>query len=397
MNGGFPMLEPVPSTTYQVQPIVQGWNWWSTYIEQEGIDGLTMLEQSLGHNGLIIKTQVPYVQNYYPQTGYDYWFGSLTNVGLTNESCYQISVSSDCQVVMSGTEANPSDHPITIQPGWNWIGYPVRTQQSLSVGLANYNPAGNDLIKGQGSSATYYANYGWFPTSFTLVPGQGYMYYSNATQNQTLTYNVGRGEEYLTESPSRVWTNDIHRYADNMTLIATVNEDGEEVIGENVELGAFVNGECRGSAVLQYFEPTGRYYAVLTISGEEGDRITFGLVDRDTRMENQESHNAVTFTTDAVIGNLDRPYVVEFGENNAADKMTSVRMYPNPVSKNEAITLDIPENERIEKVIVTDMLGRVIRCEAVNTNIIRGIFESGVYNIQVVTDNGIHHGKLMVK
>ena len=49
---------------------------------------------------------------------------------------------------------------------------------------------------------------------------------------------------------------------------------------DKLELGAFVDGECRGSSVLVYFEPTDRWYAMLTVAGEEGEEINFAVINR---------------------------------------------------------------------------------------------------------------------
>ncbi len=369
-----------------------GWNWWSTYIEQDGIDGLTMLEESLGHNGLMIKTQIPYVQNYYPQTGYDYWFGSLTNVGLNNETGYQISVSANCDAVMTGAVANPADHSITLQTGWNWIGYPVNTQQSLSSALSGFTPTANDLIKGQSTSSTYYAGYGWFPTSFTLTPGQGYMYYSNAAENQTLTYNVGRGED-AQESPQHVWTNDIHAHASNIVIMAIVTIDGEEQQSDNLELGAFVNGECRGSAVLQYFEPTNRWYAMLTVSGEEGESLTFAAIDRCNGTIKANSSERLTYYDNAIVGNLDKPYEVHFGSSEV------LTIYPNPVEHNTAFSLDIPSDETIAEVLIINALGEAVKHETGSADRqMPGINGSGIYLVKIVCCSGnVYVGRLIVR
>lgn len=377
-----------------VRNLSSGWHWWSTYIEQEGIDGLTMLEESLGHNGLIIKTQVPFVQNYYPQTGYDYWFGSLSNVGLTNEAGYQISVSGDCQAVMSGAEANPSAHSITLQSGWNWIGYPVTMQQSLSSAISGFTPAANDLIKGQNTSATYYANYGWFPTSFVMTPGESYMYLSNASGSQTLTYATSRGDYEPMEKTERMWMNDVHAHASNLTVLATVFVDGIEQKGDNLELGAFVDGECRGSAVLQYFEPTDRWYAVVTVAGEEGEQMSFAVLDRNKREANERTVNRLTYSENAVVGSLDLPYEVRFTTDE------TLHIYPNPIGCNESYQIVIPTEETSSEVIVYNTLGDIVAHKTGNIGHgqLQGLPGPGIYLVRVVCRSGnAYNGKLIVQ
>ena len=145
----------------QSQSLVNGWNWWSTWIDLPAAEGLAMLENSLGNNGVMVLSQNSNVQNYYPTTGYDYWFGSLSGIDL--EKGYKVSTSAATEVTMVGPKADPADHPVTMKPNWNWIGYPVATAQSIATALGSYVPSANDVIVGQSSSSTYYDNYGWFP------------------------------------------------------------------------------------------------------------------------------------------------------------------------------------------------------------------------------------------
>ncbi len=384
-NGGFPMLEQLPSTTTQSQTLSQGWNWWSTYIVQEGTNGMIQLKSTLGENGIQIKSQTASTQ-YLPNGS---WFGTLTT--LENEKSYRVNVSGGVTTELSGTPVDPTEHPITLQPNWTWIGYPVNSTQSVTSAMSGFTPQTGDVIKSQGSSS-FYTGAGWFP-AMNMVPGQGYLYKSSATENRTLTFTQGRGEVQNKDEYQRHWDNDIHAFADNMTVLAVVRENGEELVGNGYELGAFVNGESRGSVRLEYCEPLDRYVAVLTVSGEDVDRITFGLFDRATEKESYDSSNAITFSSNAVLGELNKPYEIGFGSEGT----TGLSLFPNPVGKNEEVGLELPSDVKVVEAVVTDMLGRVIRHEAIQANRIAGMSESGVYNVQVVTDKGIYHGKLIVK
>ena len=378
----------------QTNTLPQGWNWYSTYIEMNGNDGLQQLEESLGHNGLMIKTQTPYVQNYYPSLGYDYWFGPLTNVGLTNETSYLLSVSASCEATMTGALASASDHPMTILPGWNWIGYPMTVQQGLSTALVGFTPSANDLIKGQTSSATYYANYGWFPTSFTLVPGQGYMYYSGAEGNKTLTYVSPRDIYVLEPEAECAWSHDAHSYAHNLTLLAVVSIDGEEQRTCNLELGAFVGGECRGSAVLSYFEPTGRWYAMLTVSGDDGETLELAALDKCSGEIVTKGASPMTFTSDAIVGTLDRPYEARFTSAG------TLQLYPNPTNRGMAFSIDLPEGETATEIVLFNTLGEPVLRETLSVKRadIRSPKVPGVYMVKVVSKSGnVYNGRLVVR
>lgn len=379
----------------QASELVAGWNWYSTYIEQEDIDGLTMLENALGNNGLYIKSQTLAVQNYYPMLNYNYWYGSLSSVGIQNEQSYLINVSTDCNVGITGRPDKPINHPITIQPNWNWIGYPVNIQQSVDDAMSGFTPSGNDIIKVQNAATTYYQGYGWFP-AFTMTPGVGYNYKSNAAENKTLTFSLNRNGQLPKTDNRHYWHSNCHAFANNLVIIAVLSEDYKEIRNDDVELGAFVNGECRGSVKLEYFEPLNRYFAVLTVSGEDGDQIDFAFVDRNSGNTNYSCDTHLTFKTDAVIGTLDNAYVVDF--KTGTDEYNKLILYPNPVEKDASISIDIPSYEIITEVVVINVMGVKVRHETTTRHIIDGISTAGLYSIQINTASGnIYKGKLVVK
>ena len=177
------------STVTQTISLAEGWNWFSTYIEiTNPIEILQMLEEALGDNGLQIK-------NDNISTEYDSewgWFGDLDEVGFTNEEMIMIKTVAACTLELQGTPTNPAIHPITINPGWNWIGYPCAEEMTLEEAFSNFTPEVNDKVKNSEGTSEYDAEWGWFGDVETLVPGQGLMYYSASTVPKTLVFQVVR-------------------------------------------------------------------------------------------------------------------------------------------------------------------------------------------------------------
>lgn len=382
----------------QAAALAQGWNWWSTYIEQDGIDGLGMLENSLGHNGVTIKSQNEFTENFYQTVGYDYWYGSLESI--SNEQGYLVSVEGPCDVAMRGTPAKPANHPITIQPNWNWIGYPVAVPQTVTSALAGFSPAADDVVKGQSDFTSYYEGYGWYPEDFMLIPGQSYLYCSNANANKTLTYANGNrdGSAVSDEKAKTYWQNDIHAFADNLSIMAVVSVDDVEQRDENMELGAFVNGECRGSARLRHFAPLDRYYAMLTVTGQDDDVVEFRLINSQNLETREACTNRVVFKKDDVLGSLCKPYEVRFDDETERTGIMAV--YPNPMEKGQAFSLDIPQSEEVVEVVITDVVGNQLRhvTGAVNPKAIKGLPTAGVYVVKAVAKSGnTYYGRLIVE
>ncbi|MBO6026156.1 MAG: T9SS type A sorting domain-containing protein [Bacteroidales bacterium] len=388
-----------PGPVTQTDALVQGWNWWSTYVEQNGTNGLEMLETALGHNGLTIKSQNDFTDNYYQDIGVDYWYGSLEN--LQNEQGYLINVSANCNTSMTGTATIPANHPITILPNWNWVGYPVASAQTVTTALAGFSPSPDDVVKGQSDFTSYYEGFGWYPDDFALVPGQSYLYCSNATANKTLTYaNGSRGWKAPNSGKTTKlsWKTNVHAYADNFNVIAVVNVDNVEQRNENLELGAFVNGECRGNSHLRYFAPIDRYVAMLTVTGQEDEQVEFRLIDTEIPETEKTSVNRLGFKKNAIVGRLGNPYEIRFGECDVVT--TNMALYPNPVEKGHEFSLDIPHDETLFEIVITDALGVQVRHEtgALNAKSVKGLPTAGVYVIKAVAKSGTtYHGRIIVE
>lgn len=371
-------------TEQQLFELEEGWNWWSTYIEQSDIDGLGILETELGNRGVEIRSQLAFVQ----YADYDdTWYGNLESI--TNEDGYMINVSTDCTIGMPGRISNPEEHPITINPGWTWIGYPVTVAQKPSVAMSNYNATVDDIVKGQQSFAVYRNGYGWFPSNFVLVPGQGYKYHSVADQPDTLTYvNDYENRDFSIVEENLYWENNYNAYPGNFNMMAVVYVADNEQRNENLEVGAFVNGECRGSVKLEYFEPLDRYYAMLTVSGVNCENVTFKVVNANNNTMSTECENSIDFVSDAIIGTLDNPYEIRFGAMTANDG--KLEIYPNPVERNHEFKVNVPQGESVSEVVITDVLGAIVDEEVLSV--------SGTYIIKVSCVSGnIYYGKLIVK
>ena len=382
----------------QTVAMSNGWTWWGTSVELSNIDGLTMLENGLGDNGKIIKNSTDFVQKYNTQY-LQGWQGTLTS--LNNETGYKVKTSAACEVTMVGPSANPEDHPITLNSNWTWIGYPVSQSQTVVSALGNYQPSVNDVIKGQGGYATYLPDVGWMPQYFTLDPGHSYLYYSMNSESQTLVYANGRGDVPVTEPDSRHWRNDIHAFADNLCLMAVVTIDGVEQRSEELELGAFVNGECRGSARLLYIESIDRYYAMMTVTGQDNEVVEFALIDMSHHRISTSSTTRLTFSNDAICGTYDNPYTVAFGTMTAIEEHTSsMYLYPNPINRFDTFNLVIPEDEEIVELTVVDASGAVVRREtgAIKRHAVTGLSVTGLYMVRVVCKSGnVYHGRLIVR
>jgi len=169
--------------TSQTFNLTAGWNWISTYIDLNEVDGLRMLEEALGDYGITIATygdQAEYV-------GDGLWIG-LEEYMWTNSEMIMVEVSEDCSVSLGGPVVDPSTVEITVSQGWTWIGYPVASELSIQDALGEFEPEFGDGIANIDGLSEFLGE--WDGDFATLQPGQGYMYYTE-TEGASFFFNNG--------------------------------------------------------------------------------------------------------------------------------------------------------------------------------------------------------------
>jgi len=170
----------------QAIALSEGWNWVSLYVEGDPVDMIQQLEAALGDNGMQIESQYEGVTE---NIGDGYWWGDLDGVGIVNENMYLIEAAADCEVEMQGEVADPANHLITLYPEWTWIGFPCSEEVNTEVALSGLEAEDGDMIEAQDGVAEYLGDGFWWGIE-TLVPGEGYMYYSNSAEEKTFVFRT---------------------------------------------------------------------------------------------------------------------------------------------------------------------------------------------------------------
>ncbi|MBP5715468.1 MAG: CotH kinase family protein [Prevotella sp.] len=207
--------------------------------------------------------------------------------------------------------------PIMLLPGWNWIGYTVNGQQSLSDALADNMTEEGDMIIGQNGIATYHENGGWQGTLSTLETGLGYMFYT--MQAKTLTFkspstkvNLSRlhhrtSQAARTRSAFSFRPVSKYAYPNVMGVITEVQKDGEKVAADRFTLYAYdADGECRGE---------GNWVnglAWMTLYGKGGETLSYRAVD--LMDGNVYSIRETTSFVEGITGRVNQPIVLTLGE-----------------------------------------------------------------------------------
>lgn len=376
--------------TEQTFDLVTGWNWVSSYLEYDE-NSLDNLEAALLQHGMIIKNQNHFVSNNHGQ-----WTGSLEN--LENESMYMIQMEAPLLLTLQGELVRPELHPILLKTGWNWIPYLATQPDSFTHALNGVVPNDGDILKGQNTFVSYSERlHNWTGSLRQMDPGIGYMYLNHGAL-QTFIYpsNVGKRVEKVVETQLH-WNSNAHLFSDNMSMMVTLDAEAFVLKDDVYEVGAFVDGECRGSARLRYIEGLDSYVAFLSVSGEDGETVSFALYDADAdRVYPSMAEETVVYRSHAVHGSTETPMMLHFGTTSVDETSHLVTVFPNPTSGKVSI-----QASDIQSVQLFNALGQCLLSEvtdhASQVELDLNAFSAGVYTITIRTANGEITNKRVIR
>ena len=106
-------------------------------------------------------------------------------------------------ILVSNTGLKAQGITITLDPGWNWIGYPHAVAMGVGEALGVFEPTEGDVIKTDSSYALY-EDGGWFGTLTQLMPGCGYLYRSMASETVSFVFAQPSGLVVTTLEPTEI-------------------------------------------------------------------------------------------------------------------------------------------------------------------------------------------------
>lgn len=173
--GGFTNI--VSEGCLQAITLNGGWNWWAPTLEME----LGDIETNLGNRGILILSQNEGFARY--ENG---WSGTLSEVGLGK--MYKIQLTAGDPVLFEVEGGLSSGTAVTIEPGFNWIGYTGPAGLSIAEALGSFEPNDGDEIIDENGDSVYYDGENWEGNFTSLNPGKGYLYHSVANETKTITF-----------------------------------------------------------------------------------------------------------------------------------------------------------------------------------------------------------------
>ncbi len=318
--------------------LADGWNWLSLNLLNNNMSVNNICED-IGSTTELIKAKQAF-----SVYGKSLWTGELDTLSINK--MYKIKSKADVDFVCEGKPLTPSLHPITLNKGWNWIGYTPLQSIPLQSALADLVPVNGDVIKSKSSFAVY-NGYEWVGLLEYMTPGNGYMYKS--ARVSTFHYpDVYVPTSYRMKSGKiNIYKPKTDNYSGNMSIIAQVI--GNNGVLSNYELGAFVKDECRGTS-----QPKDNDLVFLTVAGDDdkNDSISFKVYDYSKSKELEIKEIKIKYENDKILGSLNKPYIIRLRNATGIESLMSnntnnkIKIYPNPTKGK--FTVEVATDCKIE-------------------------------------------------
>jgi len=282
-------------------------------------------------------------------------YGSLT--AFKPDRGYKVRVKEDVDFSLKGIPFAENEVTITLNKGWNWMGYTPNMEMSVNAALCNLMAEEGDIVMAQDQFATY-DGAAWKGSLSVLAPGNAYLYYSGSVKS--FNYPTGSSKMAIPMLSYRAsesyyfakWQYDKRKYADNMGVISRLySSSGQELPAGQFLIGAFTGEECRGMSS----EADG--YQFVTVHGEQtNEKVTFRAYNTLTG-EEFDIKETICFSAN-VVGNLTNPFILHLGSATGLDKNgSSLLIYPNPVKDRLFIRTDL---QNVKEIRIIDMKGSVL-------------------------------------
>ena len=355
------------NTLRQEIELIDGWNWISLNLEAEdqspmGKVMIPTIMNSVNSSSIEVLKGIDEFSQYADNFGG--WLGSMDNK-MTLGSMYKLKINENDTIIYEGfpVDLSNSIYNIDIEEGWNWIGYLGQRPLDINSALSSLNPVQGDIIKGYASFSMFASeSIGWLGTLNTIEEGKGYML--KTSQDQLLVYpenSLYGANNYRLNNNQQIenhWLVDNSKYETSMSIVAKIDHPKYDEPNKKNVLGAFNGNSCLGNINSTLIDEENSLY-FLTVYGNSEDNITFKYYD-EFLDKNYISNNSVSFESNAVIGSINQPYLIEIDlELQNQEDYFMINVHPNPIKDLFEIEFYLLEHSMVE-IELYDITGRMI-------------------------------------
>jgi hypothetical protein len=296
------------------------------------------------------------------------WAGSLASplAGIKPEQSYRLRISNRDTLEISGIEVDPAKRPISLNTGWNWIGFGSQRNLSVTEAFSSLNSTNGDLVKSQSQFALYDPVVGWVGNLTTLMPGKGYMYKSavNTSFMYPRSAMFGKNQALPNTYQSNFFKYNPHLYEQNMSVVIDAGICKEAALSGRLSLGAYVGNELRG---VTRITPTGNrgLYFITVNANEAGEAIQFKLLDEQTGNA-IAMYGEIKFAANEHLGSLIKPFEIKPSGNFSCETFATnvqaalaLTVFPNPFGNQISLFVQNVNTPTLN-VVVYDITGKKV-------------------------------------
>ncbi len=302
-NFSLPSLIETSDILQQTFALHKGWNWVSNWVEPSS-DNINDIFQKDKGIVTVIKRRI-----------------ADAGTAFDPSESYHLYAEKDGEICVDGLAIKTEEVEISLPAApkadsysYQWIGFPVDRVLTLDEAFSDFKPSQDDIVKSQKGFAMYDGT-SWETQDVSfLEPGQGYIYAhkgaavtwhypSMKTATQSPTLRTAPITAKLSPMMRQRFTTDYYRFPANMVAMELLQVDGGNAAGWQV--GAYVNGQCRGWAVA---DSTSRVF--MTIAGDADGLVTYRACNTLTGavIAVREQH---PYHSNDIMGRWESPYLLQ--------------------------------------------------------------------------------------
>tara|TARA_A100001035_G_scaffold197531_1_gene158385 strand:- start:497 stop:2119 length:1623 start_codon:yes stop_codon:yes gene_type:complete len=333
------------------------------------------------------------------------WYGSVNSLAIGDGYMLNLPGDDDKVLSYSGSPVSPSDYPVSVSTGWNWIGTVAPLNLDISSALATLDATlvENDYIKSSSSFSTYYEGFGWYGGITSI--DRNNMYKLKVANDGTIVYPTNSTLSRVSAAYSNVIEEafDYTVFENNGSIVVDIAIDGVEV-NEGDILTAYVDGEIRGQVNPQLFPLTNEYLFGMMVYGDENsDNIEFEYYNYISGKTYTLNHDLIGFEANMIVGDYLDPYTMDDSSDIMPSSYALDKAYPNPFNPTTTVGYSL-SNPAYVDITVYDITGRVVESlvgEFKSEGSHKVVWNasnmaSGVYFVQLNVDGFTDTQKLML-
>ncbi len=346
-DDGISAIESIDASNGQSIDMVNGWNFVSTYIDPNDAD-ISVSMAPIANDIFLAKDE----------NGSVYWPAfNINNIGdLTIGKAYKVKMDADATWNVEGSVVDPTNHSLTLDPGWSYLGY-LRTHEAI-ISSALADITANIWLVKDAEGNVYWPQFN-INNIGNMEPGEGYQI--NMNNQDILTYasnSTTLATAKLAGNITPSFYSKPLKTGSNMTIALPLNVlEGMAMEGD--EIAAFnEKGQLIGSSVYQ------GAHTALTIWGDDSSTELVENISANSAFslklwnaENQVEYLLeIELNTGDAIYSKDGISIVTNLRKSILMENWSSSIFPNPANNELSIQIFNPEGTNLS-IAVYNQLG----------------------------------------